>query len=130
MNSMRLEMGYPAWGADLTSERTPLEAGLAHLVKIDGRQFIGRDAMLARAARDDHWCLHLLEFDAPEFDPFYSHPVFRGDEAIGLVTSGAFGHRLQKAIGLAYFREPVATTDELEAEILGRRVAARITPPL
>lgn len=32
MNSMRLEKGYRAWGADLSSERTPLEAGLGHLV--------------------------------------------------------------------------------------------------
>ena len=119
-NAMRLEMGYRAWGADLTSERTPLEAGLDHLVKTEGRDFTGRDAMLARARRDDHWSMHLLEFDDPEFDPFYMHTVFRGDQAIGLVTSGAFGHRLQKAIGLAYFRAPVSPRDEFEVEILGR----------
>ena len=44
---MRLEKGYRAWGADLTTERTPLEAGLDALVKTDGRAFVGRDAMLA-----------------------------------------------------------------------------------
>ena len=27
MNSMRLEKGYRAWGVDLTTERTPIEAG-------------------------------------------------------------------------------------------------------
>ena len=32
MNSLRLEMGYRAWGADLTSERTPLKAGLKRFV--------------------------------------------------------------------------------------------------
>ena len=74
--------------------------------------------------------MHLLEFDDPEFDPFYAHPVFRGDEAVGMVTSGAFGHRLQKAIGLAYFRVPISRQDELEVEILGRRFGARITTPL
>jgi dimethylglycine dehydrogenase len=130
MNSMRLEKGYRAWGADLTTERTPLEAGLGYLVKTEAREFIGCEAMLRRAQADNHWCMELLEFDAPEFDPFYLHTVFRGKDAIGIVTSGSFGHRLQKAIGLAYFRNEVAPTDELTVEILGRKTAARIRTSL
>ena len=46
LNSMRLEKGYRAWGMDLSTERTPLEAGLAYLVKTDGREFLGRDALV------------------------------------------------------------------------------------
>ncbi len=130
MNSMRLEKAYRAWGADLTTERTPLEAGLGYLVKTENRQFVGRDAMLARQRSADHWSMALLEFEEPEFDPFYMHPVFRGDEVVGMVTSGAYGHRLQKAIGLAYFRTSVTREDELSVEILGRRSAARLTTPL
>ena len=126
MNSMRLEKGYRAWGADLTTERTPLEAGLDHLVKTEARDFIGCEAMLKRAQGEDHWSMELLEFDDPEFDPFYMHTVFRSDEAIGMVTSGSFGHRLQKAIGLAYFRDKVSSDDELHVEILGRKTSARI----
>jgi dimethylglycine dehydrogenase len=82
--------------------------------------------MLKRAQGEDHWSMELLEFDGPEFDPFYMHTVFRGDEAIGLVTSGGFGHRLQKAIGLAYFRNKIGPDDELHVEILGRKTSARI----
>jgi dimethylglycine dehydrogenase len=130
MNSMRLEKAYRAWGADLTTERTPLEAGLDHLVKSEDRSFVGREAMLARQQRDDHWRMELLEFDQPEFDPFYMHSVFRGDEAVGMVTSGAYGHRLQKAIGLAYFRSAVSSEDELSVEILGRNSVARLTAAL
>ncbi len=126
MNSMRLEKGYRAWGTDLTTERTPLEAGLDHLVKTEGRDFIGREAMLKRAQSDDHWFMELLEIDEPEFDPFYLHPVFRGDEVVGMVTSGGFGYRLQKAIGLVYFRKQVVPEDELYVEILGRKSSARI----
>jgi dimethylglycine dehydrogenase len=129
MNSMRLEKGYRAWGADLTTERSPLEAGLDYLVRTEGRDFIGRDAMLARAQTDDHWNMQLLEFDEPEFDPFYLHTVFRDDEPIGMVTSGAYGHRLQKAIGLTYFRVPISGDDELSAEILGRHCKARLSTP-
>ena len=130
MNSMRLEMGYRAWGADLTTERSPLEAGLAHLVDGAGRDFPGREAMLERAARDDHWSMKLLVLDESEFDPFYSHPVFRQDEAVGIVTSGSYGFRIGKPVCLAYFRVAVADSDPLQVEILGRRVNARVTEPL
>ena len=130
MNSMRLEMGYRAWGADLTTERTPLEAGLGHLVKTEGRNFIGCEAMLERSQADNHWSMELLEFDGPEFDPFYMHTVFRDGQPVGMVTSGAYGHRMNRAIGLAYFRTPVSGDDELSVEILGRRCNALIRRPL
>ncbi|MCP4765916.1 MAG: aminomethyl transferase family protein [Gammaproteobacteria bacterium] len=130
MNAMRLEKGYRAWGADLTTERTPLEAGLGYLVKTEDREFIGRQALLERAQAADHWSMELIELDAPEFDPFYMHTVFRQGRAVGMVTSGSYGHRLQKAIALAYFRTPIANADALEVEILGRPVPARITSPL
>jgi glycine cleavage system aminomethyltransferase T len=47
-----------------------------------------------------------------------------------MITSGSYGYRMQKAIALAYFRTPIADDDELEMEILGRRVPARVTLPL
>ena len=130
MNSMRLEKAYRAWGVDLTTERTPLEAGLGYLIKPVLREFTGREAMLQRQQGEDHWSMRLLEFEDPEFDPFYLHSVYRGDEAIGMVTSGAYGYRLQKAIGLVYFRQPVSGDDELSVEILGRKSTARIIEPL
>ncbi len=129
MNAMRLEMGYRAWGADLTAERTPLEAGLDHLVKTADREFVGRGALLERAARADRWNMHLLELDTGAIDPFYLHPVLRAGEVVGIVTSGTFGHRMQKAVALAYFRHAVGGDDELQVEILGRPVAAWICEP-
>lgn len=53
------------------------------------------------------------------------YSVFRDDEPIGMVTSGAYGHRIQQAIGLAYFRVPLTNADELSVEILGRRSKAK-----
>ena len=105
MNAMRLEKGYRAWGVDLTTERTPLEAGMDRFVKTKGRDFIGRDAMLQRASDPSHWRMHLLQIDDTDSDPFYAHTVFVDDRPIGIVTSGGYGHRVQKALALAYFRE-------------------------
>jgi dimethylglycine dehydrogenase len=125
MNSMRLEKGYRAWGMDLTAERTPLEAGLGALVRTEGRAFIGRDALLARAGRGNAWRMVLLELEPSEnIEAFYSHTLLQGDAPVGIITSAAFGHRTGKALALAYLR-PEASGEKFTALILGERVAAR-----
>lgn len=122
-NSMRLEKGYRGWGMDLTTERSPLETGLAYLVKKEGRSFTGRDAMLARSS---NWDMVLLEIDTDgAVEPFYSHSVFAQGRAIGVVTSGAFGHRVSRSLALAFLREP-SIREGLTVKLLGRERAARI----
>ena len=52
IDSLRLEKGYRVWGADITPEDTPFEAGLGFAVKLDKGDFIGRDALaVARRVR-------------------------------------------------------------------------------
>src|SRR5690348_7305985 len=47
IDSLRLEKGYRVWGADITTEDRPYEAGLGFAVKLDKGAFIGREALLA-----------------------------------------------------------------------------------
>jgi dimethylglycine dehydrogenase len=126
-NSMRLEKGYRGWGSDLTTERTPLETGLATFVKTEGRSFVGREAMLAKPKP---WDMVLLEIETADVDPFYSHAVFAEGRPVGIVTSGAHGHRTGKTLALAFLREP-SVRDGLSVKILGRLRAARVldVPP-
>ena len=44
-NSLRLEKGYRSFGADMTYEHDPYEAGLGFAVKLDKGDFIGREAL-------------------------------------------------------------------------------------
>ncbi|MEO3413202.1 FAD-dependent oxidoreductase [Roseovarius sp. CAU 1744] len=125
-NAMRLEKGYRAWGADLTTERTPRECGVGHLVQADGRDFTGRAVMTARD-RASQWRSVLLEIRGGAVDPFYAHPVYQGLRVIGIVTSGGFGHRTGKQLALALLRAPPLTGD-LSVEILGQRYRADILP--
>ena len=138
MNSMRLEKGYRAWGADLTTERTPIESGLGRFVRTAGREFTGRDALLYRAGRRDAWRMVLLSIEPDgDADPFYTHTVWKGGQPAGIVTSGAPGHRTGTVLALAYLLpdtgEPDATDTggALEGSILGRRNRARVldAPP-
>ena len=126
VNAMRLEKGYRAWGLDLTTERTPLEAGLGFLVRSEGRDFVGREALHAR--RRDAWRMVLLDVDRRgDLDPFHGHTLFQEDEPVGLVTSGAFGHRTGRLLALAYLT-PRAGAATFDMEILGERIAARPLP--
>ncbi|MBO9452841.1 FAD-dependent oxidoreductase [Tropicibacter sp. R16_0] len=126
-NSMRLEKGYRGWGGDLTTERSLHEAGLGMFARTKDRAFIGREAMLERKAKDDRWDMVLLEIHDPEFDPFYAHSVLQGDDIVGVVTSGAHGHRTGKTLALAYLRDRTAR-ENLTVSILGRKTQATILP--
>ncbi|MEO0381448.1 MAG: FAD-dependent oxidoreductase, partial [Pseudomonadota bacterium] len=115
-NTMRLEKGYRGWGSDLTTERSPLEAGLTPFVRKDMRDTLKHD-----------WDMVLLEIEAGEVDPYYAHGLRQGDRSVGIVTSGAYGHRTGKVLALAYLRDPKAR-DGLTVSILGQRRRATILP--
>jgi dimethylglycine dehydrogenase len=108
---------------DLTTERSPLETGLSYLVKHEGRSFIGRDAMLKR---QPGWDMVLLEIDTDgAVEPFYSHTLFAAGRPVGVVTSGAFGHRARKSLALAFLRER-DMREGLAVKMLGVERPARI----
>ena len=81
--------------------------------------------------RSPNWDMVLLEIDTDgEVEPFYSHTVFAQGRPVGVVTSGAFGHRVKKSLALAFLREP-EIRDGFSVKMLGRERAARIlsSPP-
>ncbi|MDH3672722.1 MAG: FAD-dependent oxidoreductase [Gammaproteobacteria bacterium] len=133
MNSMRLEKGYRSWGVDFTSERTPFEAGVDGLVKLDDRNFVGKSALEDHNNRPDRKRMVLLEITGDGPDPFYAHPVMRQQNVVGTITSGAYGHRTDKKLALAYLDADGARdgNDELTVEIIGESCPARIleVPP-
>ena len=139
MNAMRIEKAYKAWGGELTTEITPIEAGLDRFVDLDtpGRDFIGRDATLARrdAAGPDLTGLDMVlvycEVDATDSDcrgnePTYD-PAGDGSEAMGITTGGAWGHTVGKSLAFAYvdpaFLEPGST---FEIALFGGRHTATV----
>ena len=125
--SMRLEKGYLAWKQEIMSEVTPLEAGLGRFVRFDKGDFIGRDALLAQkeAGLPKTLVTMIVENDiAPAHE---GDPVYSGDDLIGVVTSGGYGHTIGKNIAMAYVDTPYSEVDTmLEIEIIGQRSPAEI----
>ncbi len=126
LNSLRMEKAYKAWGQELTTETTPVEAGLERFVDLDS-PFVGRDAVTARAEAGVETRLVYLVVDDGDADPLGNEPVRFGDRVVGLTTSGAYGHVVDRCVAFAYIdpRHASAGT-ELEIDILGRRRAAKV----
>jgi len=126
MNSMRMEKAYKAWGAELTTEITPVEARLDRFVDYS-TDFIGKAATIARRDKTDplEMVLVYVEVDADDADCRGNEPVWLGNDLVGITTSGAYGHTVGKSLAFAYVAphlEAPGTTFEIE--ILGDRRSA------
>jgi glycine cleavage system aminomethyltransferase T len=98
IDSLRLEKGYRVWGADVTPDDTPYEAGLGFCVKLD-KAFLGREALDgAEPAR--RLCCLLLE--DPRAIALGNEPVRAGGRIAGRVTSGGYGYTVGRSIAYAY----------------------------
>jgi dimethylglycine dehydrogenase len=127
MDSLRLEKGYRAWGADLNTEVTPLEAGLERFVAFDKGDFVGRDALLAQRRAGLRKRLATLEVDALDADCWGSEAVWDGDRVVGITTSGGYGYCLGRSLAVAYLDAPLAAPGTpLTVEILGERRPVRV----
>src|SRR5438132_483691 len=100
-DTLRLEAGLPLCGTDMDETTTPLEAGLAWVVKLDKGDFVGRAVLAGQAARGVARRLVGLELAEPGI-PRHGYPVWRDGAAVGTVTSGTRSPTLGTYIGLAY----------------------------
>jgi glycine cleavage system aminomethyltransferase T/glycine/D-amino acid oxidase-like deaminating enzyme len=103
IDSLRLEKGYRVWGADITPDETPHEAGLSFCVR-EGGGFLGADALAARGAPEKR--LVCIVLDDPRSVALGNEPVAVGGAVVGRVTSGGFGYTVGCSIAYAYV--PVA----------------------
>ncbi|MFT5501042.1 MAG: glycine cleavage system aminomethyltransferase T/glycine [Woeseiaceae bacterium] len=132
LNSLRIEKAYRHWSHDITDEDSPLEAGLGFAVKFDKPQgFIGRDALLRQKEAGVSRRLLQFRLDDPEPLLYHNEPVWRDNELVGHITSGAYGHSLGSCIGLGYVStnpgSPAAEAlqGKIEIEVAGERIPAR-----
>lgn len=123
-NSLRLEKGYRSFGADMTFEHDPYEAGVGFAVKLDKGDFIGRDALLRRKQSQTR-TLACLTVEEPADVVVGKEPVFADGRAAGYVTSAAYGYTIGKGIAYAWLPADVATPGTpVEIGYFGRRVQA------
>jgi aminomethyltransferase len=127
-DTLRLEAGMNLYGNDMDEHTNPLESGLAWTVAFEpaGREFIGRTSLEpVRAAGPARKLVGLV---LTERAVLRAHQrVLVPDGGTGEVTSGTFSPTLSLSIGLA--RVPAATGSQVEVDVRGRVLRARVVRP-
>jgi 4-methylaminobutanoate oxidase (formaldehyde-forming) len=133
IESLRLEKAYRAWGSDIGPDHSPLVAGLGWAVKLKKDiPFLGRAALIEEARQPLPRLLAGF-LVAPEVVLWGRETIYRNGERVGWLTSGGFGHTLQKGIGYGYVRRPVegvtpafVLSGRYELEVATERVPAEV----
>jgi aminomethyltransferase len=124
-DTLRLEMGYPLNGNDLSQLRSPLQAGLGFFVDLEKGDFIGRDALLKQkvGGLPDKLTAFRMIGAAPPPRPHYT--VLVNGEPVTEIASGGLSPSLNQGIGMAYLPlEASKPGNKIEIEIRGRRFPA------
>ena len=125
-DTLRLEAGMNLYGQDMDETVSPLDAGLAWTVSLNTeRDFVGKAALLANGQQKQFLGLILLD-----------KGVLRGHQKVmtkhgdGEITSGSFSPTLQQSIALARLPLGVQIGDEVEVDIRGKALKAKVTKPV
>lgn len=125
-DTLRLEAGMNLYGQDMDETVSPLDAGLAWTVAMkDERDFVGKAALVANGQQKQFLGLLLLD-----------KGVLRGHQQVitkqgnGEITSGSFSPTLQQSIALARLPLGVAIGDEVEVDIRGKLLKAKVVKPV
>ena len=129
VESMRMEKGFLHWKSDLLTEFDPFETGLDRFVKLDKPAFAGKDALLKRMENGPAKRLVTLRVDTDTAPAHSGASLMDGDQVVGTVTSGDWGHRV--GMNLAYgFVDPAFAAPEstMSIDMCGTLVGATVIP--
>jgi aminomethyltransferase len=127
-DTLRLEAGLPLHGHELGPGITPLQAGLAWVVRFDKGDFRGREALEPERAGGPARVLRGLTVEGRQ-PPRAGAAVLVDGTAVGEVTSGNFSPTLGHGIALALLPPTVELGTELTIDVRGRELAARVVKP-
>ena len=126
MNSLRMEKAYKGWGSELTTEITPMEAGLERFVDFS-KFFIGRDATLSRKLLGMNTKLVYVSVETVDSDCLGNEPVLDDGQIIGVTTSGAYGHTVGQSLAFAYVQPQYSKSrTQFEIRVLGHNCTATV----
>lgn len=113
---LRLEKGYPLYGHELSSTIAPVESVVARFVHLEGRSFLGKEALEAiLKSKSRRYAVGIIGVEKiPARD---SYPIYSREDKIGIVTSGTFSPHLQAPIALTLVNREMKAGEEVRVEI-------------
>ncbi len=127
VNSLRMEKAYRGWGAELTNEITMIEADMERFFAPDKGAFRGREATLKRRAEGIKTKLVYLKVNVSDNDVRGGEPILVDGQAVGVITSGGYGHTVKTGLAFGYVRPDLAAPGtRFEVELLDERRPAEV----
>jgi dimethylglycine dehydrogenase len=127
LSSLRLEKAYGSFNKDFRPDYTAAETGLDRFVDFGKAEFLGRAAALAERAAGPKRRFVVMEVDAVDADVVGYESILKDGVAVGYVTSGAYGHCIDKSLAAGYVPTAMARDgEEFTVDILGDECAARV----
>jgi 4-methylaminobutanoate oxidase (formaldehyde-forming) len=114
LDALRIEAGRRAFGAELSPDCTPYEAGLGYTVRPERRK---------PPARLDKRLL-MFTFPATELFAWGGEPILRNGKPVGELSSVGYSATLESMVGMGFVRSEDISGD-YAIDISGTRVPAR-----
>src|SRR5690625_940256 len=129
-DSLRLEAGMPLYGNELSTERTPFEAGMGRIVSFaTPENFVGRDALEPLREQTPEQTLIGLTSDQRRAARSDAEITLDG-QTVGTVTSGIPSPTLSKPVALGYINaEHAEPGTEVAVDVRGKALPFTITKP-
>ncbi|MBV9620607.1 MAG: GcvT family protein [Gammaproteobacteria bacterium] len=131
LSSLRLEKGYGSFNKDFRPDYTAAETGLDRFIDFEKGEFTGRAAALAERATGARRRFVVLEVEDADAEVVGYESILKEGAAVGYVTSGAYGHCIDRSLAAGYVPAALAREGEhFEIDILGtmRRATVRLEP--
>ena len=122
--------GFLHWKADILTEFDPFETGLNKFVNMNKNEFIGKEALKFRQSEKCLNKLVSLEIDTKHAPAHGGATVSIDNKVVGTITSGDWGHRINKNIAYAFIKSEYSSIGtETFVDILGEKISAEIIEP-
>ena len=131
LSSLRLEKGYGSFNKDFRPDYTPGETGLDRFVDFAKAQFTGRAAALAERSAGPKRRFVVMEVADADTEVVGYESIMHDGAAVGYVTSGAYGHCIDRSLAAGYVPAALARDGaRFEIDILGelRTATVRLEP--
>ena len=122
-DTLRLEAGMALYGNELSTDITPVEAGLSWAISFD-KDFIGKSALLAKKENKQNKYLKGIVLDSGI--PRHNCDIIFGDISAGKVASGVFSPTLKKGIATAFLNFNAQDGQKIEVVVHGQNKSGTI----
>lgn len=120
--SLRIEKSFGIWSAEFTQGYSPAQTGMDRWIDWN-KDFIGKAAAMAERDSESHkpsQKIVTLEVHDTDADATGFEPVWADGKLVGFVTSGGYGHTVNKSLAMAMINvDKCAPGTSLEVHIVG-----------